>query len=488
AQPEVAPSQLPPAPQRLGSERERRRFRALVAAVCALVLVAAAVWLVVSVLPRSAPATAGLVIGAASLPPDSCAVLPADVVAEAGDSWLRLGVMDLLATRLRGAGLPVLSSDSVVRLVPEGVATEAAAVNLRRAVEVQHLVQPALRRSGATWIARAELLTADGRQRSLQASADNPIAAADAVADLLLGALGRGSTTPLPRAADLPLAELLQRVDAARLSDQLDAARALIAAASPAQRAEPELRLREILIDLRAGDLPRARERIERLLVDVPAESDAALHGRALESLCVVLSRGGDLVAALDACDRAVALLETQRQPVALGRAYNHRGIVQARQLRRDAATADFARARVVLGTAGDPLLSAMVDANESAFAMEQGRPADALPGLERAGQQFQRFGMLSEYAVAVVNLVEARLALLQPLDALKESEQGWAQRQRVGDPALRQRVRVERAEALAANGRLGEARRLFDEVLHGADAAASPAEPALARARSEEP
>lgn len=473
----------PPMPQRFGNERRRRRGRALIVIVGSLVVVAMIVGLALSFWPRGAKAPAALVVGATSLPADSCAVLPADIVAEAGDSWLRLGVMDLLATRLRGAGLPVLSSDSVVRLVPDGVATETAAANLRRAVDVQHLVQPALRRSGASWIARVELLTADGRQRSLQAAADNPIAAADAVADLLLGALGRGSAVPPPRTADLPLAELLQRVDAARLSDQLDAARALIAAASPAQRREPELRLREILLDLRTGDLAQARGRIERLLADVPAESDPVMHGRGLESLCVALSRGGDLVAAEDACDRAVALLETQRQPVALGRAYNHRGIVHARQLRREAAAADFARARVVLGTAGDPLLSAMVDANESAFAMEQGRPADALPGLERAGQQFQRFGMLSEFAVAVVNLVEARLALLQPLEALKASEPGWAQRQRIGDPALRQRLRVERADALAANGRLGEARRLLDETVHGADAAASPAEPALARA-----
>lgn len=466
-----------------GSRRRRQPRRGLAfAAIAVLVFV-----VVVGVRWLREPtggAAPGLVVGAVSLPADSCAILPAEIVADAADSWLRLGVMDLLATRLRGAGLPVVSSDSIVRLAPAGVSADAAVANLRRAVDVQHLVQPALRRSGPAWIARADLIAPDGSRRSLQAQADSPIAAANAVADQLLGLLGRGSSGPPARAANLSLAELLQRVDAARLSDQLDQARALIAASPVAQRAEPELRLREIQIDLRAGDLEAARTRIEQLLADVPAESDPVLQGRALESLCVVLSRGGDLAAALTTCDHAIALLETQRQPIALGRAYNHRGIVQARELRREAATADFARARVVLGTAGDPLLLAMVDGNESAFAMEQGRPADALPGLQRAGEQFQRFGMLSEFAVAQVNLVEAQLALLQPLDALKASDLGWAQRARVGDPSLRQRVRVERAEALAANGRLGEARSVYDEVLHGADAsAASRAEPALARA-----
>lgn len=476
-----APQEIP-LPLKLDGHRKRPHLRHVLWLLGAAAIVAMVVLLVVR-WPRAPAPTpaAGLVIAPASMPDGSCAVLPAEITADVADSWLRLGAMDLIAARLRNAGLPVVSSDSVVRLAPEGVSAESAAASLRRAVAVQHLIQPALRRSGAQWFARAELIAADGTRRPVQASADNPVAAADAVAAQLLALLGRGASVAAP-AQDLPLAELLQRVDAARLSDEPAQARALITAASPAQRREPELRLREIQADLRAGDFPAARQRIDSLLVDVPAESDAAMHGRVLESRCVLLSRSGEMAAALQACDEAIALLETRNQPIALGRAYNHRGILHARELRAAAATADFSRARVVLGTAGDPLLLAMVDGNESVFAMAQGRPADALAGLERAGLHFRRFGMLSEAAVLVVNQVEVQLALLQPLEALKSSEEGWVLRARIGDPALRQRFSYQRGEALAANGRLVEARRLFDEVVHGPDADAASSEVALAR------
>jgi DNA-binding winged helix-turn-helix (wHTH) protein len=469
-------------PQKLDGHRKRLRTRLALKLLLPLAVAAVAAALLLPALwPGTPEPRPGLDIAVAPLPEGSAAVLPAEVTADAADSWLRLGAMDLIAARLRNAGLPVVSSDSVVRLAPEGVSAEAAAASLRRAVDVQHLVQPALRRSGAQWIARAELIAPDGSRRPVQASAANAVAAADAVAEQLLALLGRGTAGIAPP-ADLPLAELLQRVDAARLSDQPEQARALIAAASPAQRREPELRLREIQADLRAGDFKSAGQRIDALLADVPEETDAVMRGRALESRCVLLSRSGEMAAALTACDQAIALLETRNQPLALGRAYNHRGIIHARELRAEAAMADFSRSRVVLGTVGDPLLLAMVDGNESVFAMEQGRPADALAGLQRAGLHFQRFGMLSEAAVLVVNQVQAQLALLQPLEALKASEQGWALRARFGDPALRQRFSYERAEALAANGRLAEARRLFDEVLHGPDALADSSEVALAR------
>ena len=470
----------------LDSSRQRRRSSdalrlVAILAVIAAVFFAARHWLTLPGPPTAAQQPAPLVVAATPLPDDSCAILPAEIAADAADSWLRLGVMDLMATRLRMAGLPVLSSDSVVRLAPEGTSAEAAAASLRRAADVQHLIQPALRRSGHNWIARAELSASDGSRRAVQAEADNPIAAANAVADQLLGLLGR-RVEPAAGVANLSLAELLQRVDAARLSDQMDQARALMASASAAQQREPELRLRQIQLDLRAGDLAAARRGSEALLADVPAETDPVMHGRALESDCVALSRAGDMAAALAACDGAIDLLQSRNQPLALGRAYNHRGIIHARELRRELALVDFSHARVVLGTVGDPLLLAMVDGNESALAMDHGRPAEALPGLLRAGQQFQRFGMRSEFAVAVINQVETQLALLQPLPALQASEQNWTQRQQLADPALRQRLAYERAEALAANGRLAEARSLFDEVLHGADAVATPLEQALAR------
>ncbi|MFC5490706.1 hypothetical protein [Dokdonella soli] len=58
-------------------------------------------------------------------------VLPVEADASDQDNWLRLGLMDLIAARLRAAGLTVLPSDNTVRLIPAGAARDAAIVAAR---------------------------------------------------------------------------------------------------------------------------------------------------------------------------------------------------------------------------------------------------------------------------------------------------------------------------------------------------------------------
>lgn len=469
-----------PAPSLPTVAPPRQTPRIAWAALAALIVVAVAVtfaW------RTSAPPAIErtVVVDAHAAPPDASAVLPAEIAAEPGDAWLRLGFMDLIATRLRSAGVPVVASDSIVRLAPDGTTPEAALAAVRRAVDVQHLVQPALARRGERWIARAELVGTDGSRRAVQAEADNAVAAANDAAERVLELFGRRAA-PVAAPVAPTVAELVQRVDAARLSDRMDEARALVANAPAALKSAPELRLREVQIDLRAGSFDVAREHVASILADVPAEADPVMRGRALEALCVVESRTGNMAAAMRACDGAIDLLQSRNEPIALGRAYHHRGVIHAREMRRDAALADFARARVVLVAAGDPLLLAIVDGNESVVEMSAGRPAEALAGFERAGRQFQRFGMFSEFVVSLVNEVEAHLALLDPLEALKTAELGWSERHRISDPALRARYTIARASALADNGRLGEARGLYDEVVGSAGATSDSTEVALAR------
>jgi DNA-binding winged helix-turn-helix (wHTH) protein/tetratricopeptide (TPR) repeat protein len=402
------------------------------------------------------------------IPAAAIAVLPGEVLADRADAWLRLGLMDLVATRLREAGLSVISSDNVVRLVPAGTAAPQAIEALRGAVGARRLVAPAIRKSAAEWIVRIELIDDGAQRRAVQASGGDPVGATLAAVDRLLGLLGRRvAATATPAAGELSLLELLQRSDAARLADDLDLARSVITNAPAALRALPEVRMRDVRIDLREGEFARARTQVEELLTQVPAEADPVLHARLLENLCVAQLRLGQVDAALHACDRAIALLETRSEPEALGRAYNSRGIIHARQHRHEAALADFARARVAIDLAGNPLLLAQADANASTVQMVRGRPAEALPIIRRAGATFERFGMINEFATAVVNQIEANLMLLQPLAALKASDEGWSLRERITDPQVRQALQDGRAEALATNGRLAEARVLYDGLIH---------------------
>ncbi|MEO7431124.1 MAG: winged helix-turn-helix domain-containing protein [Dokdonella sp.] len=414
------------------------------------------------------------------------AVLPVDVLTDGSDDWLRLGLMDLIATRLRDAGIAVVRSDSVVRVVDARMTTTQAMAALHAAIDTRGVILPAVRKSGNEWIVRAELIDGSASPRSVQAHASDAISATDQVVGQLLGLLGKTSAAATMH-ADPGLAELLQRTDAARLAENLDLARALIAQAAPALQAMPEVRERGVRIALRSGEFDKARVELEVLLREVPAEADAVMHARFLEDLCSADMRLGRLEDALRACDTSIALLEPRNEPLPLGRAYNDRALLHERMNRHDAAMADFARSRIAITLAGDPLLLAQLDGNVSIIEMGHGRPSEALPTLERAGHTFRRFGMVNEFVTALVNQVEAHLMLLQPLDALKASDAGWAERSRVTDPQVRHAFEAGRAQALAANGRLEEARVVLDQLIHAADPPPDTAQLAIARSNEAE-
>src|SRR5690606_19148442 len=168
-----------------------------------------------------------------------------------------------------------------------------------------------------------------------------------------------------PADTDIGLTELLQRTDAARLADNLELARTLVEQAPPALRDLPEVRERVIRIDLRAGRFDAARAAIAALLARVSVESEPVMHAGLLEILGVAELRSGRLAQARHACDEAIGLLDGRGEPIALGRAYNDRGILEAREGHADAALADFSRSRVAITLGGDPLLLAQLDGNE---------------------------------------------------------------------------------------------------------------------------
>lgn len=463
------------------AQRRRRARAGAFLALLALGAIAAAWWWRHDIAPADgSPGSLGAPGGAAAAPHDAIAVLPARIVAREEDDWLRLGLMDLLATRLRAAGVAVMPSDSVVRAIA-GAADDDDAEHRLSGVGLHSLARPAVRRSGDDWTVRVDLVDAGGRRRVAQGEGRSAIAATDAAARDLLALLGRA--TPGDGApTDLDLTELLQRTDAARLSENLDLARKLIADAPPDLRDLPEVRERAIRIDLRAGRFDDARHALDGLLQRVTAEADPVMHARLLENLCVANLRSGRLDDARAACDEAIRLLDGRDEPIALGRAYNDRGILEARQGHADAALADFSHSRVALTLGGDPLLMAQLDGNESTVQMAQGRPAEALPALDRAAELFHRFGMVNEFAVSVVNQIGAHLQLLQPVDALKAGDAAWAMRARITDPQVRDAFEAARADSLAANGRLAEARTVLDAMIHRDDPHADPAQTARGR------
>jgi len=473
-----APSTSAPSEQVKPATRSTMVWAVVAVAIVLALLFAIALWRHVQHAAPPVVASAA----ASKLPADITIVLPVEVVASDQDDWLRLGLMDLLATRLRAAGVAVLPSDNVVRLVPAGTSRDDAVAAVRGLAEHSHVIAALVRHSGSEWIVRAELLEADGSAHAVQAQTDNVITAAGSAADRLLDLLGKHTPGEILDAVRLSRAELLQRVDAARLAGDPAQARSLIAAAEPAMQAQPEVQLRLALIDLRSGQFEAARKRLAELVGRVSAESDAWLHARAQSYLCIALARVGEFASGERACDRAIALLETLGQPAELGRVYSDRAIVRKLQQHYDAAAQDNARARIALTLAGDALQLAKVDGNESVMDMALGRYGEAVAVQQRIEETFRRFGMNNERVVSLNNQAAAHLALLQPLDALKRSDEAIAVLDRVTDASIRYATALQRADALLHNGRLGEARVLLDELIAQTSGEESAVEQAVAR------
>lgn len=453
---------VPEAPAATGSA-----WRWKAAAVAVVVVLAVALplaWRFVSRRPPPAAAPAQ-----ASAVPARLAVLPVAVDGNADDAWLRLGLMDLIAQRLRAGGIGVVPSDVVVRVAGDSAPRESERA-LHEAAGTDRVVVASARRSGAGWIVSAVLRTADGSEREVEARASDSVAVGRDAADRLLRLLGR--EPPVEEAkASLSLAEASQRVDAALLANDFDGARRAIAAAAADDQATPELQLRLSQIDYRLGQSDAARERLERLLPSLSAETAPAQRARALTGLGAVALKQNRAAVALPSLDEAIALLDRLDEPESLGHALTGRGIAHAMRAEYDEAGRDFARARIAFELSGDAHAAARVDINEGAMATMRDRPGDALPLLERAAQRFDRLDAPTDLANTLANEVDARLALLQPGVALAASERMMLSMERLRNPAERRVLLAARARALAASGRLAEVRALLADLVQGAGA-----------------
>jgi DNA-binding winged helix-turn-helix (wHTH) protein/tetratricopeptide (TPR) repeat protein len=409
---------------------------------------------------------------------DSAAVLPIVVTAPAEWSWVRLGLMDAIAARLQQGGQRVVPGDNVVAIA-RSVSSGATGDTVREATGARYTVSGTAALNPDGWTLRLELR--DGSTLLAAETHDAEILLAGRQgADRLLQLLGRNP----PPASDEPWPELrlLQRAESALLTNDLEGARRLLQSAPPSLRDSPELRLQLAQLDFRAGDFEAANRRLQALLAQSPVEADPLMRAKVLNGIGHVAMRLGRVEAAAEAYAAAATLLEDQAEPRELGHAWMGRGIAAQSQGRYDDASTDFARAHVAFELAGDGLALARVEANEGLMDGARDRHAAAAVTLERAARRFEQFGALNELAMTSSALVGVHLALLDPPSALAASERAWAMRERLEDAGIRHALSINRALALDANGRVGEASALLEAVAREADPVAQKSVRAVAR------
>ena len=151
---------------------------------------------------------------------DSAGVMPAAVDPGADSSWMRLGVMDMVASRLRSSGLPTTPSERIIALL--NAPADGRSGSVREVAGFRLTVSPRATRRGDAW--QVELDADDGaRHYAVDARARDITEAARAATDRLLVAMGRQAPDS---SGDTPAdAELLKRIDAAILADDPAGAR-----------------------------------------------------------------------------------------------------------------------------------------------------------------------------------------------------------------------------------------------------------------------
>jgi DNA-binding winged helix-turn-helix (wHTH) protein/tetratricopeptide (TPR) repeat protein len=395
----------------------------------------------------SSPATSHLV------------VLPLAVDGPAEDAWIRLGAMDVVASRLRRTGLVVPPSESVLATLQGSSNPDALAENARTRYASSTIVGGAGKHGDSGWTISLWAASGDSVRRTGSASDTNPIEAASLAADALAAALGRA---PVPSDAPSEAESRIARIRAALLANEVATARALLREGG-AENETPELRYWHAQTDFRAGDFDAALSALDELAADSATKTDTSLQGRIYIARAGVRIRQGEYALADKDFDTAANVLRPLPESPEYAEALAGRGIARVALGRFDEAASDLGRARLQMERAGDAFGATRVDANLGLFELTRHRPAAALPYLDDAARRFESFGAVSAVLSTLNAKFDALALLLRWDDALAVSDRRWALRERAVDPMQRYLIGIDRSRVLTAIGRYREATELLD-------------------------
>ncbi|ANB19584.1 winged helix-turn-helix domain-containing protein [Dokdonella koreensis] len=402
---------------------------------------------------------------AQTAPAQRWAVLPFAVEPVEGLAWVRLGGMDLLADRLGRAGLAVQPAEGTLGLLASAGADAAAQDARLRSEGIDAVVSGVAVRQGTAWTVTLTAALASVPPLRTGATDTDLMTALQQASDRLLTALGRA----LPdRGLDGVLVGLLQQARTALLEDDAPRARALLDAAPPSLRDDPEAGLLSARVEARLGHFEAAIDQASALLDAASGADDPYLRMRILitrGAARIPLDQAGEARADFDA---ALAVPGAATFPHTLGEAYLGRGITASMRGDAGGGAADLGRARVLLDQSGDALGVARVDLSWAVLDAGRGAFAEAGPRFERAARSFEAFGARRPLRSALIGLQDIQLDLLDIRAALATNERAWTASAPGNDPLLRRVLTLQRARSLFAVGRLRETRELLDALATG--------------------
>jgi len=413
--------------------------------------------------------------GQAAIVPSLVVVLPVNVAdASADATWIRLGAMDYVASRLRDARLNVLPSERVVAIAKSSGAGAPDADERARVAALtaaDYLLVPRAERSDGVWRFSIDAYHG-GRARTYSAQAPSPLPAANDAMAAFLGDTGHASLLAAPPPERIN--EIVQRADAALLEGDLAKARSVLDGAGKEERADPQVLARAGKIAFRAGQLDDAEAAFTPL---VDAAVPASLRVIGEMGLGGVEIRRHRFDEAQRHYTTALDTLGPAGDLSLQGSAFTERAVVEGSLGRVDLAVADVGRARSVLERNGDPIGLAGLDLNGALIESQRGHYDEATRMFDRAIDVYGRFDIADQVAIALAGRVDTRLTVLDNAGAVESSTRAWNLLPRLEDPLLIRFMGARHADALRRNGRLAEAARVLDRFDAGADhASADPA------------
>jgi DNA-binding winged helix-turn-helix (wHTH) protein/tetratricopeptide (TPR) repeat protein len=433
--------------------RPRRRVGVALLALLALAVLAILAWRTFAPEPLSKRSGAAVVV----LPFEVDA--PEDI--DAG--WARLGAMDLVAARLRRAGLPVPPSDAVIAAAHASAALPEAErmATLRRTLGAGLLVHGVATHTRDGWTIELRVDAESGARPRVESGRHELVDAARRASDQLLAALGHGIGDEAQ--ADVPLEERLQRTRAAVLANQLDTARALVADAPESMRKEPELRYELARVEFHAGQFERAAAIADKVLADPAIATMPRLRARALRMQgWIALNQDRGWAVVEPAFDASVRALDGLRAPGDLGLALAERGVARVMLGRLDEAARDLGQARAQLEIAGDRRTLGEMNNYFGHLELARQRVGQALPYFRSAADIAESFGSVNTMRYNLSASMQAQMRLLRWPEALATGEQLRALRERIENRGLRAAGDAYYALALVGNGHLDEAERVL--------------------------
>ena len=401
-------------------------------------------------------------------------VLPVEVHAEADESddaaWLRLGLMDLIASRLRNGGIATAASEAAVSMLQGGKRQPDARVLLG---EQAFLVQPSISRDDAGW--RITLRVRDGNvdRMHIESRADNPLDAARLASDELLAHLGRRPQANDPSEAETATTSLLQRIQAANLAGNIEGARSIAAEAPESLRASPEIALAIATTESYAGNYEHALSAIGSLIDSLHVENPAqrAIRARAQGESGRIHMRLGQAAQAENAFRQAIDLLDGADDVATAIAVWTGLGAAQVLRNDLSSATTSLGRARAIAESVSDLYGIARIDLNLGVIALMRGQAASALPLLEGARDRFERIGAREARNATLRNIVDAQSLLLDHAAALRTTDAFWPPERHGSNEREYWWLVYSRARALAGVGRMQAAMELLERLRADTDA-----------------